>query len=649
MHRFTTLEEEKETDFIETAIRKKYPQVVRIIKLDVGGVMNKGIYRLCFGNQSEIERRIVLRNLRTLQNNLNEKRTEMIDRTTTLLEKPRKNRGDVKELKGLIIGGIDKNLVGSNHLTTGGATQRAQDWHDDAINIEDLIENCSNPATTINDCLNTKNIVNIEEVNNITAFNPRLEETPSKWLRDAEDTACETLLKIDNDRRNLIQEAKMQRKISKLRRDITPNLYNRSCSFFSCFRGNDVVNLGNIGKDNTPLYAIAMDFIKNGRPMCNKCPDADNLTSLSFDTQYQGFTKANADELIGKLQTIYSHNIIQGDLNLGNIMISPDGGVQLIDWGKAKDLSKATSPEQKQAITNEINDFINILTALDRGIRTFAQKIHRDAQSRAIVYLITNLENLKKRVNARQGGRRKKRRKTRRKTKRKYRKQGGTVKSRKKANAMVKKLKAPTSLRGGRCEYSGAQSSFGSSNCNVASACNSGYCKTKSGKKCYWQNGKCGTKESRSGISDKITELRQNDSDTMLSILGNSSHNVLDNLGQPEIDIEIQLDKLRVGQRYTFYHTDAPDVGIRATFLKGYPGIPENPNSPDIITIGRPSIDGIPTSIPLNSIRRITQYGIGIDEDTANVTNSYLGGRKKRSRKKRKSRKSKRRRRKKIT
>ena len=48
-----------------------------------------------------------------------------------------------------------------------------------------------------------------------------------------------------------------------------------------------------------------------------------------------------------------------------------------------------------------------------------------------------------------------------------------------------------------RCEFRGPKSSFGSSNCNVASACTSGDCKTKSGQKCYWRNGKCGTRESR--------------------------------------------------------------------------------------------------------------------------------------------------------
>ena len=62
-------------------------------------------------------------------------------------------------------------------------------------------------------------------------------------------------------------------------------------------------------------------------------------------------------------------------------------------------------------------------------------------------------------------------------------------------------MKAPPSLRGERCEFYGVQSSFGSSNCNVASACTSGDCKTKSGQKCYWRNGKCGTRESRPDLN----------------------------------------------------------------------------------------------------------------------------------------------------
>jgi len=159
-----------------------------------------------------------------------------------------------------------------------------------------------------------------------------------------------------------------------------------------------------------------MDFIKNGRPMCNKCPNADRLNQFNFDTKYQGFTKANADELIGKLQILYGHNIIQGDLHLENVMISPNGGIQLIDWGKAKDLSKATSIEQKEAITKEINDFIYILENLLKQIRKFTDGAITVAQSPPIQHLITSLKMVNQGVDARHGGRRtkKRRRKTRR-------------------------------------------------------------------------------------------------------------------------------------------------------------------------------------------------------------------------------------------
>jgi len=113
--------------------------------------------------------------------------------------------------------------------------------------------------------------------------------------------------------------------------------------------------------------------------------------------------------------------------------------------------------------------------------------------------------------------------------------------------------------------------------------------------------------------------------------------------GQPEIDIPVQLNKLHVGQRYTFYFADKPNVGIRVTYLNEYQGIPENPNSHDMIMYMPDG--GVPTTISLQQISRITQFDIGPGRDTANLINSYLGGRKKR--KKRKSRKSKRRRRKK--
>jgi hypothetical protein len=57
-------------------------------------------------------------------------------------------------------------------------------------------------------------------------------------------------------------------------------------------------------------------------------------------------------------------------------------------------------------------------------------------------------------------------------------------------------------FRDDRCEFSGVKSSFGSSDCNVASACKSGDCKTKTmGQQCYWLNGKCGTGESRPDLN----------------------------------------------------------------------------------------------------------------------------------------------------
>ena len=116
------------------------------------------------------------------------------------------------------------------------------------------------------------------------------------------------------------------------------------------------------------------------------------------------------------------------------------------------------------------------------------------------------------------------------------------------------------------------------------------------------------------------------------------------NIGQPEINIPLHLDNLRVGERYTFYRVNAPNVGIRAVLTHIFPA---HQNVPDQIAY----MANPPTqrTVRLAMIGRITQSYIGPNADTARLINSYLGGRKKRSRKKRKSRKSKRRRRKKIT
>jgi hypothetical protein len=111
------------------------------------------------------------------------------------------------------------------------------------------------------------------------------------------------------------------------------------------------------------------------------------------------------------------------------------------------------------------------------------------------------------------------------------------------------------------------------------------------------------------------------------------------NFGEIETDVPLNLDNLRVGERYTFYHVNAQNVGIRATLIRIIPG---NGNIQDRITF-RPDVGAI-RSVPLPFIFRITQSGIGPNDDTAKVINSFLGGRKKR--KKRKFRKTKRRRRK---
>lgn len=112
------------------------------------------------------------------------------------------------------------------------------------------------------------------------------------------------------------------------------------------------------------------------------------------------------------------------------------------------------------------------------------------------------------------------------------------------------------------------------------------------------------------------------------------------NHGQPEINIPRVLDNLLIGERYTFYYLNAPNVGIRGTLINKWTSDP---------TVGtRDSIafrldTGTYNIIDLPSISRITQSYIAphADGNLARTINQYLGGRKKR-----KSRKTKRRRRK---
>ena len=111
------------------------------------------------------------------------------------------------------------------------------------------------------------------------------------------------------------------------------------------------------------------------------------------------------------------------------------------------------------------------------------------------------------------------------------------------------------------------------------------------------------------------------------------------NSGEVETDIPVHLDNLRIGERYTFYNRNAPNVGIRATLINI---IPAHGNIDDRIRF-RPDVGAI-RSVPLPFIVRITQSGIGPNYLVARKINSFLGGRKKR--KKRKFRKTKRRRRK---
>tara|TARA_B110000444_G_scaffold159659_1_gene149303 strand:- start:350 stop:916 length:567 start_codon:yes stop_codon:yes gene_type:complete len=88
------------------------------------------------------------------------------------------------------------------------------------------------------------------------------------------------------------------------------------------------------------------------------------------------------------------------------------------------------------------------------------------------------------------------------------------------------------------------------------------------------------------------------------------------NFGEVETDIPVHLDNLLIGERYTFYHVNAPNVGIRATLINIIPG---HDDISDRITF-RQTTNHI-RSVPLHFIVRITQSGIGPNDDTAGEIN----------------------------
>ena len=101
---------------------------------------------------------------------------------------------------------------------------------------------------------------------------------------------------------------------------------------------------------------------------------------------------------------------------------------------------------------------------------------------------------------------------------------------------------------------------------------------------------------------------------------------------------DIDLNNLKVGQRYTVTHTNGEIM--RGTLSLD---VRQNRRAGDRQLIF--DFDGVGRmNIPANLVARIQQYNVGPNEDTGGLINEYIGGRRKRrTKKRRKSRRKKRR------
>ena len=355
---------------IQAAIGKKYPNVKNIIKLDVGGKENLGIYRLCFGDEDEMKKQILLHKLQSLQIKLDQENDKMNSRFGELLELIDVGQSETRmtsiqnELRGLFMAGIDmKQLypVIKKIFKSGRGPNSpiwALRWFKNSINVDDIIEKIinSNP-------IDIETIMgDIGYLANITIFSDRLVSDRYRWFDDVEDDGCEILLKISHDNDKLLKEKRLQIKVNNIDATITPIVIDKM--------GENPETVTRLTDD---LYSFNMKFIKRGRPLCYKCPNAIDIDIKNFMEKYKGFSKENADDLLLKLMILHENNIIQGDLHLENIMISPTG-VQLIDWGNGEDISLLGEIEKNKKIDAEINKLIIYLKRLLSLIKIFTKE-----------------------------------------------------------------------------------------------------------------------------------------------------------------------------------------------------------------------------------------------------------------------------------
>jgi hypothetical protein len=267
------------------------------------------------------------------------------------------------ELRGLFMAGIDmKQLypVIKKIFKSGrgpNSPRWALRWFKNSINVNDIIEKIIN-----NNPINIETIMgDIGYLANIATFSDRLVGDRYRWFDDVEDDGCEILLKISDDNDKLLKEKQLQIKVNNIDAAITPIVIDEMDE-----------NPETVARLTDDLYSFSMKFIKRGRPLCYKCPNAIDIDIKNFMEKYKGFSRKNADDLLLKLRILHENDIIQGDLHLENIMISPTG-VQLIDWGNGEDISPLGEIDKNKKTDAEINNLIIYLKRLLGLIKIFTK------------------------------------------------------------------------------------------------------------------------------------------------------------------------------------------------------------------------------------------------------------------------------------
>jgi len=198
--------------------------------LDVGGKENLGIYRLCFGDEDEMKKQILLTKLQSLQIKLDQENDKMNSRFDELLELIDTDQSETRmtsiqnELRGLFMAGIDMNqlypvikkIFKSNYGSN--SSKWASRWFENSINVDDIIKKIIN-----NNQINIETIMgDIGYLANITTFSDRLVGDRNRWFDDVEDDGCEILLKISDDNDKLLKEKQLQIKVNNIDATITP-------------------------------------------------------------------------------------------------------------------------------------------------------------------------------------------------------------------------------------------------------------------------------------------------------------------------------------------------------------------------------------------------------------------------------------------